>query len=207
MKSIKTTKIKFMNKMMYLFLLFASVAIAQPAINNPTSLLVCDPDGDGFTTFNLDSKKAQILGALNPTQNIVTFHLSQIDANNNTQAITNSNAFINTVASLQLIYVRVTDTNNAFATTTFFLSITDGPSLAAMPPTINKFDVGIFDGFSNFNLTIQTPIIIGNELNYTVTYFLTEIDAQSNTNPIVNSSNFGCFKSYSKHCNFLFDTD
>lgn len=43
-----------------------------------------------------------------------------------------------------------------------------------------------------FNLTVQTPIILGNQdpLNFTVTYYLTQADAANGTNPIANPSAF-----------------
>jgi hypothetical protein len=43
-------------------------------------------------------------------------------------------------------------------------------------------------GSEVFNLTVQTPIILGNQdpLNFTVTYYLTQVDAAAGTNPVVN---------------------
>jgi hypothetical protein len=43
-------------------------------------------------------------------------------------------------------------------------------------------------GSEVFNLTVQTPIILGNQgpLNFSVTYYLTQADAAAGTNPVVN---------------------
>jgi gliding motility-associated-like protein/uncharacterized repeat protein (TIGR01451 family) len=82
----------------------------QPA--NP--IFECDYDGtnDGITNTDLTQYEAEILGAQNPAQFIVTYYLTEDDANDATNAIINPENFTNTVAGGQTIYIRVENSDS-----------------------------------------------------------------------------------------------
>ncbi len=74
----------------------------------------CDYDGtnDGFTNTDLTQYETEILGMQNPTQFIVTYHLTEQDAHDAVDAITNPENFTNTVAGGQTIYIRVENSSS-----------------------------------------------------------------------------------------------
>ena len=62
-----------MKKLYFLLLLFAGLAFAQPPIQNPSPYQLCDNDNNGYETFDLTIKNAEILGALNPSLYTVAY--------------------------------------------------------------------------------------------------------------------------------------
>lgn len=79
------------------------VFIGDPPHGNPTPLVGCDADGDGYGTFNLDERIGQIRnGLLNV---VVTFHETMIDAENGINAL--PSPYFNTTANSQVVYARV----------------------------------------------------------------------------------------------------
>lgn len=67
-----------------------------------------DPDGDGFVTYDITVNIAQILGALDPTSFTVSFYVSEMDAQNAENVITNPTAFVNPLAGMTTtIYARL----------------------------------------------------------------------------------------------------
>ncbi len=65
MKTIINIKKIVLKKLLFLLLLFAGIAYAQPPINTPTVLIGCDDNFDGIAVFPLGSKIPEILGSLN----------------------------------------------------------------------------------------------------------------------------------------------
>lgn len=74
----------------------------------PTNYFVCDDNYDGVAEFNLSQKIPELLNGSDPAINIVTFHLTQVDAFMGTNPISNSLSF--TAQSGQVIYVRIQNT-------------------------------------------------------------------------------------------------
>jgi hypothetical protein len=71
----------------------------------------CDQNNDGFETFDLTSTIGEILNGLDSLAYTVVFFTSESDAQNETGAIPNPTAYINTT-SPQTIYVRVFENAN-----------------------------------------------------------------------------------------------
>ncbi|RWX01060.1 T9SS type B sorting domain-containing protein, partial [Flavobacterium cerinum] len=99
-------------------LIVEKAAIANPIVITKTPLFACDNDGvnDGFTDFDLTIVETEVLGAQNPNQYKVTYHLSEADADiesdmfpQGKNPITSPTTFINTIAPGQTIWVRVTN--------------------------------------------------------------------------------------------------
>lgn len=71
------------------------------------------------------------------------------------------------------------------------------PTINTPPPSIgNSYDIkncdadGTMDGFTNFDLTQNTPHIQGSQTDVSIEYFRNNTDAQTNRNSITNPSNF-----------------
>ena len=93
-----------------------------PSAVSGLSLTVCDGNGDGFGTFNLQDLDAQIVQGQSGL--IVTYHITQSDADNNTNPIPST--YTNT-ASSEIIFYRVEGQNaNCFATGSIDLTVDPG---------------------------------------------------------------------------------
>jgi len=85
----------------------------------PNDLFVNDGDGNGFAVFDLTVNNPVMIGSLNPGDLLIEYFVTEADALNNSNIITNPMGYTN-VTNPQTIYVRFTDlTNNCFALTSF----------------------------------------------------------------------------------------
>lgn len=100
-----------------------------PIAYQPEDMNVCDDDNnDGIAEFNLSNQNIAILNGQSETENRISFHLSQIDANDNLNAI--SPNFTNSEIP-QTIYVRLENSNNSqcYSTTSFNIVVVEKPVL------------------------------------------------------------------------------
>ncbi|WP_264535897.1 T9SS type A sorting domain-containing protein [Flavobacterium sp. N1736] len=93
-----------------LFFLFLFTTIFHAQVSN---IEHCS----GETAFNLTSKKAELIGNLNPAETTVSYHLSLASATNNTNALPDPTYYI-AGTSLTTIYARIN--NNGNITTNYF---------------------------------------------------------------------------------------
>ena len=156
-------------------LLFSNITIDNPI----TPLQVCDDDTDGFTSFNLTERDADVIGPNNPDDMIVTYHLTQDDADNNVFPL--PEPYINTAANNQTVYIRLqtVTSEDCYATATLDLEVI-APPIATMPTVFEVCDGG-GDGFAEFDLGTKDPEVIGGQVGVTVTYHQTEGDAMMGT--------------------------
>jgi len=162
-----------------LFVLNASSQVA----NQPSPLSVCDDDFDESAMFDLTFSDNEILGGQNPSDFIVTYHESQMDAENGTNALPSS---YTNVANPQTLFVRVEEISTGnYDTTTLTLQVLPLPATGVQIPDLTVCDDDN-DGFSVFDMTVNELIIINGEVGVTVTYHETVFDASNGTNPIVN---------------------
>jgi len=159
--------------------------ITDLAVNNLPDLLECD--SGGAINFNLTMNGHATLG-VDPSQYDIFYYASLNDANNNIPIDAAQ------VASYpgndgDTIYVRLQNRN----TGNFCNLIVDFNLI------ISGIEAGIADDFSvcqddeTVNLIVQTETQILNGLNpngYSVTYFTSEADALTNSNPIFDPENF-----------------
>lgn len=137
------------------------------------------------TTANFDftATAAEILGSLNPALYTVAFYETQTDAENGTNAITNTTAYTNT-SNPQTIYGALIDNTFGCASVEpFDLILTD--ITAGTPSNLFECDVtgsGQFD----FDLSIQDADVAGTNPagTVTVTYHETQADADAGSNPV-----------------------
>jgi gliding motility-associated-like protein len=163
---------------------------SDAAIGTPANLKLCD--ASGFASFNLEQNTATILSPFSAPRPI-SYHLTQADADNNVNPITNTSAYTN-ISNPQTIYVRVTNPGTTCKqTTSFTLTVQDltpvytvagnltkcptGSTTVSVLPTNNNFSLSdatyswTFNGNPIAGQTASSLIISGANTfgNYTVT--------------------------------------
>ncbi|MGB6267447.1 MAG: T9SS type B sorting domain-containing protein, partial [Olleya sp.] len=158
-------------------------------VANPTPLVECDDDNDGFTTFDLDSQTASILNS-EPDVSI-SYHETQADATNDLNPL--ASPYTNIVVNNQMIYVRAeNDLTGCITVVVLPLEVQPSP---VVPVTLDDYIVcdDNNDGFNQFDFdTVMTPQILGtqNPADFTLTYHTTQLHADNGTSPIVNTGNY-----------------
>jgi hypothetical protein len=163
---------------------FEVLAFSFEDIVSPTPLVVCDDDGDGFATFNLESKTAEILGGNQNPIFFVTYHENFTDADTGTNPIVE--LYSNVTASMQTMFVRVaSEIGDCYTTRTLDL-IVETDCLSA-----SSVEVIVCGEYPNipvdYDLTSQEANIVNgqNPSDFTFAYYNSETNAQSETNPII----------------------
>ncbi|WP_396160697.1 T9SS type B sorting domain-containing protein [Flavobacterium sp.] len=155
-----------------------------------TPITLCDnttfgTDTDGRVVFNLTGKQGAILNG----QSSANFTVSYYKDATLTDLISNPISYVN--SNLQeTIYVKVVNNQNpiCFATTSFQIEVFGLPSINSTVSLKQCDDNN--DGFSTFNLTQANALLVGATSGLTFSYFETLAEAQSNTNPILNSTSY-----------------
>ncbi len=187
----------------------------QPIASQPQNILVCDDDNDGFYSFDLTTKNADILNGQNSNDFNVTYYASMTDYTNG-NAITSPNNYSNESAyTSQTIVASVSNTSNdsCEATTTFNIEVFETPVPNLNIPKLSLCDntsIGTDDdGRIQFDLTQNEIAILNGHLpsDFTVNYYrdsgLTSVihtpSAYENTHSretifveLVNNSNTNC---------------
>jgi gliding motility-associated-like protein len=158
-----------------------------PQIADPTALEVCDDTADGFARFDLTIKNPEILDGLDAAQYAVSYYLQQADADVPTNAIATPNAYTNTVAFNQTLWVRVDDTaNGCYKLTTLELIVNALPVLV-QPTPLTLCDVNSpGDQMEAFTLEDANAQILNGQTGITLTYHATQPDASTGANPLVS---------------------
>jgi gliding motility-associated-like protein len=163
---------------------FASfnISVASKPIANNVSLLQCDEDGipEGFTTFNISEASIAITGG--ETGTTVEYYLSQIEAENQIDAI-DGNSF-NNFLNPQIIYTRVINTN--LGCTNFSEISLEVSTTSSNNASLQLCDTdGIEDGFMEFNLNDSNAIVLaGGPAGLDLQYFETYDDALLESNAL-----------------------
>ncbi|MBO3116204.1 T9SS type B sorting domain-containing protein [Winogradskyella sp. DF17] len=156
--------------------------INNAPIANNASLFQCDEDGipEGFTSFNLNEIANDIIAGA--TDVSIDFYLSQMDADNNSNAIDGSN--FQNFENPQLLFAKVTNdisgcTNMSEVLLEVSATQTNNASLGLCD------DDGSEDGFTTFNLAdANDTILAGAPAGLVITYFETYSDALLETNAL-----------------------
>lgn len=153
------------------------------------TLLQCDDDNDGLTTYNLNTA-ANLITNGNSAISVRGFFRTQADAENDTtDVITNPAAFRNTL-SPQTVYARVQNQYGCIGIAQVNLEISNNALTTPTPLAICD-TVGPVDGFTSFDLTQKnTEILQSLPANVQVAYYLTEQDAILAANSIANAQAF-----------------
>lgn len=165
---------------------FNLVVNALPNITAPTVLVECDDiTPDGFTQIDLTEKNNEITGG--QPDLFVTYHYTQDDANTGSNAI--PMPFVNVSPSQQL-FVRVIDAQTGcYATTTLNVEVLNSPTINYADLYIDACDQD-HDGVAIFDLTTINDDILQGLTGVTVSYYESMEDAESGSNPIVDTTNY-----------------
>lgn len=144
--------------------------IESATATQPENLAACDM-GEGNAIFDLSQQDATVLGNQDSTIYMVTYHTSQSDAESNINPIENPSEY----SSLgQIIHARVSNVAGCYAVTQFELEIVPLPNL---PDNLELIGCPPLD---------LTEIAGQIEADLTLSYYLSQADAEEETNPIVN---------------------
>ncbi|AXO81791.1 gliding motility-associated C-terminal domain-containing protein [Olleya aquimaris] len=155
----------------------------------PATLVVCDDDNDGFSSFDLDSQTTTILNG--EPDVTISYHETESDAINDINVLISP--YTNIVANTQMVYVRA-ENDNTGCFTIVILPLDVQPS-PVVPVAIDDYVVcdDNDDGFNQFDFdTVMTPQILGtqNPSDFTLTYHTTQANAETGSSPIVNTGNY-----------------
>jgi gliding motility-associated-like protein len=163
-----------------------------PPASTPSPLQVCDPNNDCFAPFDLTGAMTDIFGSPAPPAGVsVSFHETLTDAQNGQTPIGNPASYTNIVACDQVIYVSVAyDATGCRTVVELALHVNLTP-VAIEIPALQVCDDDT-DGIGTFDLNAAIPAILGSldPAQHTVTFYLTQADAQAPANQITNVLGF-----------------
>jgi len=147
--------------------------IPIPSVNN-VRLVQCDADANGLTIYNL-SRAVQNIISDDQTLSVTGFFLTQTDAENEANPITNSNNFSNSTPN-QVVYARVESSLGCGNTAQITLQISTTTANDAILEACD--DDGSEDGLHSFNLSnADSQVLNGLPAGLSVRYYLTSDDA------------------------------
>ena len=159
-----------------------------PTINTLMDYSVCDDttDGDdtnGQSTVDLSFYNAQVYNSLSPAVYDISYHNTQLDADNNTNPLPTN--YYNATPFTETIYVRLENSNNTDCYTTSSFVININPVPEANNQILFQCDEdGVPDGFTTFNLNQAIPDITNNATNTSTSFYSSMTDAETETNPL-----------------------
>ena len=160
---------------------FITLSSEQTASNISNFELCDDASEDGIETFDLSNKDSDVLNAVSAGNYNISYHLTNNDAQNNLNAITNP---IQNSTNPQTIYVRIEDIDSGcMAYADFRLVVNQLPQINT-PTPITICDDSISDGSTTIDLTQSDFEITSGNSNLNVTYHYTQNDADTGINAI-----------------------
>ncbi|NND10497.1 MAG: T9SS type B sorting domain-containing protein [Flavobacteriaceae bacterium] len=145
---------------------------------------LCDTDDDGFTSIDLSNYDDLVSnGIFNYT---VSYHATEADAENGANSHPN---FYTNVSNPEIFYARVTDlSTGCHDVAEMQLNIIPAPTVS-QPSDIIICDDD-FDAMYIVDLDSKIPEIVMDTTDLNIGFFTSLSNAESNTNPILDSSNF-----------------
>lgn len=159
-------------------------------------LEICDPDNDGFAEFDLAAIIPDILN--NEPDVTISFHLTQAQADLGSNPIDTSVPFGTNNPNQQTLFVRAENTgpngndgSGCFDTRPLDLIVYTSPEIIELED-LSRCDDETANGFASFDLTVNTPMALGdqNSENVVVTYHEAQDFAEQGINPIAVPSNY-----------------
>ncbi|MGB5981468.1 MAG: T9SS type B sorting domain-containing protein [Nonlabens sp.] len=167
---------------------FDVILSPQTGAVQPDDLIICDDNNDGLASFELNTNEVLSQVTSGATSAFtVTFHETQNQADTGGTEIPNPAAYTNGVPYNDVVYIRMTDnaTTNPQPPSTTFVNL-----IVANTPTANIIlnDRICDDGNDNtevINLSLYDSQILSgqSDTEYTVTYHLTQDDADDDIRP------------------------
>ncbi|KAB8155756.1 T9SS type B sorting domain-containing protein [Kordia sp. TARA_039_SRF] len=151
----------------------------QPTANQPTNILVCDDNNDGFYNFDLTTQNSFILNGQSELTFEVLYYASMNDYTNQNPIETPENYINTTSYATETIIASVRNVNNNECedSTTFSIQVLESPTPNQNVPNISACDDTSFgsdsDGIILFDLTQnETSILNGQSAaDFTVSYY------------------------------------
>lgn len=170
--------------------------LAAPVLNIPEEAVgICSVSTDGIGTFDL-------LALVNDLQNgnpsiAITFFETEDNAINNVFPIPNPRAYTNLTPGGATIYVRGELRGGCFAVKPLELEVITSPVLPIELDDLVMCSADVLQNFASFDLTVQRQVIVNAQTdpnntgqNLEVKYYLSEANANANTNAISNPADF-----------------
>jgi len=163
--------------------------LTAPALGAVTNMETCDdPSNDGTDVFNLTIAGTQAINGQSGLS--ASYYTSASNANSSASPIANPAAYRNTTPGTQTIYIRVENTTGCYSVAPLTLTVHPKPLVPVLNDFVKCDDTApAKDGKEIFNLTSRVADITTDATD-TVTFFLSNTDAQLNQNPITNPSAF-----------------
>lgn len=164
-------------------------------LSTSVSLKQCDDNNDGFSSFNLQESTSLLISS--STGLDFSYFETALDAQNNSNSITNFTAYTNQIVSNDSIFVKVQNANGCFrvaqldlvVSTTLIpasfqsiFTLCDDATSGSITDGISTFD------FSNVSAEIEALYPVGQLLD--ITYYKNLSDALAEVNAISNISNY-----------------
>jgi gliding motility-associated-like protein len=156
----------------------------SPQIIQPQDLIMCDDDTDGIEIFDLTQVEPELLNGTNPA----TVTISYYEDINLSIAIANPTVYSNIPPSPQIIYILVENIVNLCQSQTTVQLWVNLPPVLVAPTPLELCDATEIDGPDDekepFDLESKTNEITAGDSNIVITYYETQADADTGTNPL-----------------------
>lgn len=173
--------------------------VVNDAPNVPTSVnyTIADNYGaldDGIAQFDLTTQNGELLSNVSGNVNdyVVTYYLTEADANNQSGAIANVMNYVNTT-NPETVYANVQSVvSGCFSVAEVILNVSDAPEANNVTFEQCDDDYWLGSGITPqiaFDLTIQESTITSTT-NVTITYHVTNSDAVNDQNTIVTPTSY-----------------
>ena len=157
-----------------------------PQLFDPTPLEVCDDDTDEFAQFNLTIKDTEFLNGVPNTEVNISYYETQVNAQNETLEITTPTDYRN-LSNPQTVWIRVAyDTTGCEKLTSLELIVNPLPIFVDPTPIQLCDDNAPGDDQETFTLEDRTAEIINGQTGLDVSYFLSPLDAEANSSPLLS---------------------
>jgi gliding motility-associated-like protein len=171
--------------------------LALPSLTSPLTLVQCDQDTDGISTFNLTEKNSFI--STNYLTETFSFYKTAVAANTTNSAflITNPTTYTSTNGT---VWARIENTSGCFSVAQLNLVVSTTQIDNTFQRSFNSCDDYIDtvnddkDGIATFNFSSVTTDIQAmlptSNLGYSIKYYANESDALAEINTITNPDNY-----------------
>lgn len=161
--------------------------LTAPVLGSITNLETCDDvSNDGVEVFNLTVAGTQAIN--NQSGLTASYYTSRANANSSLSPIANPAAYSNSTPGTQTIYVRVENVTGCYSIGQFTITVHPKPDVPVLTDFIKCDDTApARDGVEVFDLTTRISDVTTDATD-TVTFFLSNVDAQLNQNAIANPS-------------------
>ncbi|MCF6133166.1 T9SS type A sorting domain-containing protein [Flavobacterium wongokense] len=163
----------------------------KPEATTPVDYHLCDVNGPTTAElFDLTTVIPQVLGAINPSTATVSFHHSQLDAQDDFSPL--PTLYWNVTPWNEVLYVRV-EINATGCYDVVPMHLVVDPLPQALQPNYPPYSLCDFSaptGMESFDLTSQINSILMGQTGMSVTFYPSLAAAQNGTNPITNPSSY-----------------